>query len=74
MIMDDRDGELLRAVGRIEGKIDGFLQRQNAADARSDDQESRIRQLENGQSRLVTVVGLICSGLTLAANKIIEMF
>ena len=41
--------ELHRAVGRIEGKIDTFIEQMKAQDDRGTAQEVRLRKVENRQ-------------------------
>lgn len=43
------NAELHRAVGRIEGKIDTFIEQMKAQDDRSTAQEVRLRKVENRQ-------------------------
>lgn len=45
------DVEVHRALGRIEGKLDGMLGRMTAQENRHADHESRIRAIEAGQNK-----------------------
>ena len=46
MTSEDPNRELIRAMGRVEGKMDGFLAALAAQSVRTDKHEERIQALE----------------------------
>lgn len=48
--MPDTDGEILRALGRLEGKLDSFLSDRVDDRQAHDDLEKRVRTLETRQA------------------------
>lgn len=68
------DSELILAIGRLEGKLDAFLQMQTQHEDRLKSYEIRLRLLENSRSYLygiAVVLGFIGS---LGLNVITKLF
>ena len=60
---------ILVALGRLEGKVDALIARQNNIDERLDRQEARIRELEQSKSWLLgaaAVAGSVASFISRA--------
>lgn len=68
------DSELILAIGRLEGKLDAFLQMQAQHEDRLKSYEIRLRLLENSKSYIygiAVVLGFIGS---LGLNVITKLF
>jgi hypothetical protein len=50
---------LMRAVGRIDGKLDGFLDKMQMQDRRLTDFEERLRKTEGHQYKVAGASGVI---------------
>lgn len=57
--------EMQRAIGRIEGKLDGFIEQMKIADDRGSKLEGRVRGLEKWQHLYSGASGIV--GALLAA-------
>jgi hypothetical protein len=67
----DRDNQnILVALGRLEGKVDALISRQNIVDARIDRHDTRIRELEQSKSWLLGAAGVVGAIASLAAKAI----
>lgn len=56
--MDKDNQNILVALGRLEGKVDALISRQNLVDSRIDGHDSRLRELEQSKSWLLGAAGV----------------
>lgn len=66
--MEVSTGDLNRAIGRIEGKIDAFIKQMETHDIRTTDIETRLRAVENKQwwmAGVGSIIGMLLGALGL---------
>lgn len=66
--MEVSTGDLNRAIGRIEGKIDAFIKQMETHDTRTTDIEVRLRSVENKQwwmAGVGSIIGMLLGALGL---------
>ena len=69
--MADENGDIQRALGRIEGKLDSIQQSVSAQGGRLDAVEGRLRQVETHAARAGAVSGaLIAVGTAIAVEML----
>lgn len=69
--MADENGEIQRALGRIEGKLDSIQQSVSAQGGRLDAVEARLRQVEAHAARAGAISGaLIAVGTAIAVEML----
>lgn len=68
--MNDSPGEILLALGRLEGKVDALISQQARHQRQLDILDSRIRRLEGSKALLVG----ICTTLATAASYVVTLF
>jgi hypothetical protein len=68
--MIDAPGDILLALGRLEGKVDALMAHQARHQNDLDSLDNRLRQLEGSKALLVGV----CTTLATAASYVVTMF
>lgn len=69
--MADENGEIQRALGRIEGKLDSIQSSVSAQGGRLDAVEARLRQVEAHAARTGAISGaLIAVGMAIAVEML----
>lgn len=69
--MADENGEIQRALGRIEGKLDSIQSAVSAQGGRLDAVEERLRQVETHAARAGAISGaLIAVGTAIAVEML----
>lgn len=69
--MSDENGEIQRALGRIEGKLDSIQSAVSAQGGRLDAVEARLRQVEAHAARAGAISGaLIAVGTAIAVEML----
>jgi hypothetical protein len=62
--MDDHNREVLLAIGRVEGKLDGILGAQTRHESRLDKHEARLGGLERWQARVLGMGAAAGAGMS----------
>lgn len=58
-IPNDQQESILTRLIRMEEKLDGYLFRTVRLENRADDNERRLRTLENGNARILAAAGVV---------------
>ena len=66
----DTDNQILLALGRLEGKVDAMLTRQQLHDEELERHDQRIRKLEQGRAWLLGAAAVIGSAFTFITTKL----
>lgn len=66
--MDKDNQNILVALGRLEGKMDALISRQNLVDSRMEAHDIRIRELEQSKSWILGAAG-VCGALASLVAK-----
>jgi hypothetical protein len=68
--MNDSPGEILLALGRLEGKVDALISQQARHQKQLDILDSRICRLEGSKALLVGM----CTALATAASYVVTLY
>ncbi|WP_152680318.1 hypothetical protein [Chromobacterium subtsugae] len=72
MLMLESGGELTRALGRIEGKLDMIAASQVGQSERLDGLDARLRQVEQQAARVGAISGCVVAALTAIAAEMLK--
>ncbi|WP_155419270.1 hypothetical protein [Chromobacterium subtsugae] len=72
MLMLESGGELTRALGRIEGKLDMIAASQVGQSERLDGLDARLRQVEQQAARVGAISGCVVAVLTAIAAEMLK--
>ena len=64
------DNQLYLMIGRLEGKLDYFLNKSEAHDKKFEEHEARLDDLENTRTITQTRTSMMVTGLSLVAGSI----
>ncbi len=66
--MSDSPGEIMLALGRLEGKVDALITQQRRTQEDIDNLEHRVRTLEGSKALLVGVCTTVGAGASYLVN------
>ena len=72
--MQDNDNEIMRAIGRLEGKVDSLIVDIKEHTDMGINHEKRIANLEKKQYAIFLVGGIVGTAVLAFSKKIISLF